>query len=234
MNSWRNSPGVKYHSLPKDKAVCKEYKRLIRNDNLKEFSANTRICGNHFPGGERMSRTELPSIFPWSKAPSKIRREIVKHDLPAKRKHMSVDFETVGNTSRVLTATETEQAEEIQKLQNDRLKMQEEIDRLKKEVNNLKQGEEIQKLQNDRLKMQEEIDRLKKEVNKLKQAEEIQKLQNDRLKMQEEIDRSKKEVNKLKYTLEKEPQFNIDEFKDNDADIAFYTGFQNYDNDSVF
>lgn len=174
VNSWRNSPGVKYHSLPKDKAVCKEYKRLIRNDNLKEFSANTRICGNHFPGGERMSRTELPSIFPWSKAPSKIRREIVKHDLPAKRKNMSVDFEAVGNTSRVLTATETEQAEEIQKLQNDRLKMQEEIDRLKKEVN------------------------------------------------------------KLKYTFEKDPQFNIDEFKDNDADIAFYTGFQNYDNDSVF
>ena len=29
--------------------------------------------------------------------------------------------------------------------------------------------------------------------------------------------------------MEKEPQFDIDEFKDNDADIAFYTGFQNYD-----
>ena len=96
-------------------------------------------------------------------------------------------------------------------------------------MNKLKQGEEIQKLQNDRLKMQGEIDRLKKEVNKLKQADEIQKLQNDRLKMQEEIYRLKKEVNKLKYTLKKEPQFNTDEFKDSDADIAFYTGFQNYD-----
>ena len=47
--------------------------------------------------------------------------------------------------------------------------------------------------------------------------------------MQEEIYRLKKEVNKLKYTLKKEPQFNTDEFKDSDADIAFYTGFQNYD-----
>ena len=65
------------------------------------------------------------------------------------------------------------------------------------------QAKEIQKLQNDRLKMQEEIDRLKTEVSKLEQAEEIQKLQNDRLKMQEEIDILKKEVNKLKYTLEK-------------------------------
>ena len=53
------------------------------------------------------------------------------------------------------------------------------------------------------------------------QAEEIQKLQNDRLKMQEEIYRLNKEVTKLKYTLEKEPQFSLDKFKDNDADIAF-------------
>ena len=106
VNSWRNSPGVNYHTFPKDKAVCKEYKRLIRNDNLKEFSANTRsrICGNHFPGGERMSRTQLPSIFPWSNAPSKIRREKFKHDLPAKRKNISVDFEAVANTSTVLSA----------------------------------------------------------------------------------------------------------------------------------
>lgn len=36
-------------------------------------------------------------------------------------------------------------------------------------------------------------------------------------------------MNKLKYTLEKEPQFNMDDFKDNDADIPFYTGFQNHD-----
>ena len=36
-------------------------------------------------------------------------------------------------------------------------------------------------------------------------------------------------MNELKYTLEKEPQFNIDKFKDNETGIAFYTGFQNYD-----
>ena len=38
------------------------------------------------------------------KTPSKIRREIVKHDLPSKRKKISVDFEAVTNTSRVLSA----------------------------------------------------------------------------------------------------------------------------------
>lgn len=36
-------------------------------------------------------------------------------------------------------------------------------------------------------------------------------------------------MNALKYTLEKEPQFNIDGFKDNDAEIAFYNDFPNYD-----
>ena len=80
VNSWRNSPGVKDHS------VLKEYKRLIRNDNLKEFSANRRICGNHILGVERISRTQLPSIFQWTKTSSKISLEIVKHELPSKRK----------------------------------------------------------------------------------------------------------------------------------------------------
>ena len=45
--------------------------------------------------------------------------------------------------------------------------------------------------------------------------------------MQRELDSLKKEVNKLKYKLEKEPLFNIDDFKD-DADITFFTSFPNY------
>ena len=50
----------------------------------------------------------------------------------------------------------------------------------------------------------------------------------ERLQMLSELDSLKKELAKLKYTLEKEPQFNIDDFKDNDADITFLTGFPNY------
>ena len=192
-----------------------------------------------------MSRTQLPSIFPWSKAPSKLRREIFKHDLPAKRKNTSMDFEAVANTSTVLLA-EVIAADPI--IVNEGSSSGGDVDcgvsrnspvqvtidvgeiqEMQTTATVKEQAEEIQKLQNDRLKMQEEIDRLKTEVSKLEQAEEIQKLQNDRLKMQEEIDILKKEVIKPKYTLEKEPQFDIDEFKDNDADIAFYTGFQNYD-----
>ena len=40
---------------------------LIRSNNLKVQSDNTRICSAHFEGGEKMSRSHLPSIFPWSK-----------------------------------------------------------------------------------------------------------------------------------------------------------------------
>ena len=215
VNSWRNFPGVKYHTLPKDKAVVKEYKRLIRNDNLKEFSANTRICGNHFPGGERMSRTQLPSIFPWSKAPSKLRREIFKHDLPAKRKNTSVDFEAVANTSTVLSA-EVRTSDPV--IVNEGSSSGGDVDCGVSRNSPVQVSVDVG-----------EIQEMQTTATEKEQAEEIQKLQNDRLKMQEEIDRLKKEANKLKYTLEKEPQFDIDEFKDNDADIAFYTGFQNYD-----
>ena len=85
VSNWRNSPQLKFHSLPSEPKMLAEYKRLIGNDNLKESSANTRICGKHFPGGERVCRTQLPSIFPWSK-PVKRRREIIKYDVPAKSK----------------------------------------------------------------------------------------------------------------------------------------------------
>ncbi|KAL9977585.1 hypothetical protein ACROYT_G015005, partial [Oculina patagonica] len=216
-NSWRNSPEVKYHCLPKDKTLLKEYKRLIRNDNLKEFSANTRICGNHFPGGERMSRTQLPSIFPW-KTPSKSRREIFKYELPAKRKKPSGDSRAEDNTSKVPAMAEVSTSDhaivvqEIFSGSNVNCGVSENIP----VIASVDAGK-IQKVQTTSAETQTE------------KAEEIQRLENEKLKMQEEIDKLKKEVNKLKHTLEKEPQFDIDDFKDNDADIAFYTGFQNYD-----
>ena len=54
-NNWRNSPDVTAHRIPADAELRKEYDRLIRNDNLKISSSSTRICGAHFPGGERAS-----------------------------------------------------------------------------------------------------------------------------------------------------------------------------------
>ena len=88
-NNWRSSPDLEFHTLPKDRRVRKEYVRQIRNTNLKESSINTRICGAHFPNGQRMSRTELPFIFPWSKSARK-RRHVVKHDVNLKGRRMVI------------------------------------------------------------------------------------------------------------------------------------------------
>ena len=80
-NNWRNSPNMKFHTLPSDPKVLGMYEKLIRNANLKKDSSSTRICGAHFPQGERMSRTQLPSIFPWTSVPQE-RRKIERVQVP--------------------------------------------------------------------------------------------------------------------------------------------------------
>ena len=57
---------MKFHTFPNDPKVKNMYAKLIRNKTLRLNAPNTRICGAHFPGGERMSRAQLPSIFPWT------------------------------------------------------------------------------------------------------------------------------------------------------------------------
>ena len=68
-NSFRNAPYLHshYYRIPKDPDVRKKYVVLIRNETLKVNSESTRICSAHFDGGEKLSRTHLPSIFPWTK-----------------------------------------------------------------------------------------------------------------------------------------------------------------------
>ena len=71
-----SGPGIlqslqKFHTLPSDAKVRRLYEKLIRNENLKLNAQHTRICGDHFPDGERMCRTQLPSIFPWTATPEK-------------------------------------------------------------------------------------------------------------------------------------------------------------------
>ena len=72
-NNFRNNPGIKYYRIPKDEKVRRRYEILIRNATLKVKSDNTRICEQHFEGGIKNSRYDLPSIFPWSK-PASTRR----------------------------------------------------------------------------------------------------------------------------------------------------------------
>ena len=80
-NNWRNSPNMKFHALPSDPKVLGMYDKLIRNANLKKDCSSKRIYGAPFPQGERMSRTQLPSIFPWTSVPQK-RRKIERIQVP--------------------------------------------------------------------------------------------------------------------------------------------------------
>ena len=66
-NNFRNSFGLTFYRIPKDESIRREYVRLLRNDNLKIESDSTRVCSAHWTGGSKLSRTHLPSIFPWSK-----------------------------------------------------------------------------------------------------------------------------------------------------------------------
>ena len=72
-NNFLNSPNLSFYQIPKDRNLQKKYVVLIRCNNLKVQSDNTRICSAHFEGGEKMSRSHLPSIFPWSKKRSQRR-----------------------------------------------------------------------------------------------------------------------------------------------------------------
>ena len=197
--------------MPKDKATLKEYRRLIRNDALRESCANTRIWGDHFPGGERMSRTQLPSIFPWS-TPSKQRGEIVKQPLtrPLHNKRKTAKATCSSSSSDTLDTNNDTHNEScnnvcgVSKTSPSQLNAEDEIQRLKTEI------EKIRREQTE------------KEEIRIMQAEMKEK---ERLQMPSELDSLKKELAKLKYTLEKEPQFNIDDFKDNDADITFFYWF---------
>lgn len=53
-SNWRNSPNVKFHTLPTQPNVKETYVRLIRNPTLKKDVLTTRICGAHFPNGENI------------------------------------------------------------------------------------------------------------------------------------------------------------------------------------
>lgn len=85
---------------------------------MKEKSKQTRICGAHFEGGERICRNQLPTIFPWSSYPSK-RREIVKHDFPVKPKKKLVmdtllDDPQASNEREQMTQEEPKEQQQLE------------------------------------------------------------------------------------------------------------------------
>ena len=207
-NSWRNSPGLKFHTIPKDKEVRKEYKRLIRNVNLKEDSTRTRICGAHFTNGQRMSRNQLPTIFPWSslKSPKK-RRIIFKHDIDRnKRRKLIFDPPEENKPPEV-------DLPEIREVVND----------LVNNVNKLLQDDLVDMVDSSTTELQgkeNDFEGSDQSATQVKMTQEIEELR-------KQVKCLQKEFRQLKT----KSKFDIDEHKASDRhdDVAFFTGFPSYD-----
>ena len=134
------------------------YEKLMRNANLKKDSSSTRICGAHFPQGEQMSRTQLPSIFPWTSVPQE-RRKIERVQVPMVKRPRTTsvqaekenvkDYEnpsdiTTNNVSMDLQeekfrdqSTQTDSVNESQSLKQEILALKEEIQTLKTTIHEL-------------------------------------------------------------------------------------------------
>lgn len=203
-NNWRNSPNLKFHALPSDEKVKKEYKRLIRNTNLREDAQSTRICGAHFPGGERMSRTQLPSIFPWTPAvPVMKRRVIEKHDLPVKAKRRLV---LVMNSNENSANGELETDEPP-------------IDT---------DGTDIEQSEDPTSAGSVALGSENKEICEVKSDDNMEEIK----RLTEEVNSLRSELLRMKHAMEldnKKPKFAIEDHKNSDSDISFYTGLPNYD-----
>jgi len=196
---------LKFHTIPKDKEVHKEYKRLIRNVNLKD-STRTRICGAHFQTLERMSGNQLPRIFPWLslKSPKK-RRIIFKHDIDTnKRRNLIFDPPEENKPPEV-------DLSEIREVVNDL-------------VNNV-----------DKLLQDDLVDVVDSSTPELQGKEndfEGSDQSATQVKMTQEIEELRKQVRCLQKELRQlktKPKFDIDKHKDSDDHVAFFAGFPSYD-----
>ena len=185
-NNFRNSEHLHYYRIPKDSALRAEYNRLIRNETLKLESENTRICSEHFEGGNKLNRKHLPSIFPWTKQTVK-RREIEKIELPIKAKRAKKEVDISADREALEVESESSSTTEIET----------QTELTSKEM--ATQTDEVYFGDPSRIEELElSIKRLENELTSVK----------------------------FKYENSK---FNIDEFKDKPEDIAFYTGFTDYE-----
>ena len=177
----------------------KQYVHLIRNKTLKLESDNTRICSQHFEGGQKLHRQHLPSIFPWTKSKEK-RRELKRLEVPRARE---CSKSKVPSVSSVMEPTMTATIADENRIEEESL---------------VATSAEILM---DQLSF---VDEATQTENIFEEDERERKIQELNLK----IEKLTKELKQLKLKHEND-KFNIEIFKDSPADIAFYTGFHDYE-----
>ena len=208
-NNFRNAPTLHYYRIPKDKDLRKTYKVILKNETLKVESENTRVCCEHFEGGEKC-RSHLPSVFPWTKD-KKQRRELKRHAVETFREPKSkrkeeecystapacLDKDADGLVTDVPLTPEVTNID--QKAQYDTQGCQTDLTR--QWIDNL----------------MKELENLRKENKELKE------------KGEQSIREIKHLDTQMSMNIKKTAVFNIEKYKDNPDDIAFYTGFPDYE-----
>lgn len=107
-NSHRNRPSdFKFYCIPKDPELRRKYVVPLKNETLQLESSMTRVCADHWEGGEKLSRTHLPSIFPWT-TPKAGRTSIAKFNEDVisryKKKQTTREVEVMNETETDLSS----------------------------------------------------------------------------------------------------------------------------------
>lgn len=92
---------MSFHRLPlNDPVLLKKWLIKIRQQNT-PVNHNSRVCSAHFEGGKRSSDSYIPTIFPWSKSSRKPpkKRSSPKRKPPPKRRR--TDQEIVANKENI-------------------------------------------------------------------------------------------------------------------------------------
>jgi len=219
-NNFRNAPTLQYYRIPKDPDTRKTYNVLLRNKTLKLDSESTRVCSVHYEGGQKLSRTHLPSIFPWTKEKAKrqepnrpsyeetleIVNECKKRRLSSRKSLQPTENTDQNNDVGCYhgeTSGEThENTEQSLPVSQD------------KDCQTIITGMMLKCVEKDLVQLRE----IKTELTKLRE-------ENQKLKIENETLRS--EINNVKLKLENS-KFDIEKYQNRDEDIAFYTGFPDY------
>ena len=205
-NNFRNNPGIKYYRIPKDEKVRRRYEILIRNATLKVKSDNTRICEQHFEDGIKKSRYDLPSICPWSK-PASTRRVLKRFPSEEVKKSSKKSRRALRPSSSAADSrTESELNIGLHLATNEQDGHTDFCGPVRD-----KEAEESQ------------TNEMQTHVEFGTQTYEPQKVESGTQTLEPQA--------KVEFGAQTELinlRFDIDQYKEKDSDIAFYTGFPNY------
>ena len=179
---------------------------MIRNATLKVKSDNTRICEQHFEGGIKKSRYNLPSTFPWSKPAST--RRVLKRFPSEEVKKSSKKSRRALRPSSSAADSRTESELNI---------------RLHLATNEQDGHTDFCGPVRDKEAEESQTNEMQTHVEFGTQTYEPQKVESSTQTLEPQA--------KVEFGAQTELtnfRFDIDQKKEKDSDIAFYTGFPNY------